>query len=161
MHRQRNKKVYSLFLMKITTWCAFNVLFHGILFLFQDLGVTKVGHIKRLLQAIKDITSHSIGRKLASLWFISPSVVKTCYIYRHLHIYLLHSKTLSLSSKWITSARPVLCSLLLIIAISLLSWHSVLWEFTVNFYIIYFFGHFYIKQISFTSWNYHVVTTFL
>lgn len=33
----------------------------------KELGVTKVGHIKRLLQAIKDITSRSIGRKLASL----------------------------------------------------------------------------------------------
>ncbi|XP_035213113.1 diacylglycerol kinase delta-like, partial [Stegodyphus dumicola] len=33
----------------------------------KELGVTKVGHIKRLLQAIKDITSHSIGRKLALL----------------------------------------------------------------------------------------------
>ncbi|KAG8197143.1 hypothetical protein JTE90_011305 [Oedothorax gibbosus] len=33
----------------------------------KELGVTKVGHIKRILQAVKDITAQSIGRKLASL----------------------------------------------------------------------------------------------
>ncbi|GIY85956.1 hypothetical protein CDAR_559931 [Caerostris darwini] len=33
----------------------------------KELGVTKVGHIKRILQAVKDISTHSIGRKLAML----------------------------------------------------------------------------------------------
>ncbi|GFS76247.1 diacylglycerol kinase eta [Trichonephila clavipes] len=33
----------------------------------KELGVTKVGHIKRILQAVKDISTHSIGRKLALL----------------------------------------------------------------------------------------------
>ncbi|XP_015906416.1 diacylglycerol kinase delta isoform X2 [Parasteatoda tepidariorum] len=33
----------------------------------KELGVTKVGHIKRLLQAIKEITTNSIGRKLVAL----------------------------------------------------------------------------------------------
>ncbi len=61
----------------IESWCEdikyYQKLLCGILFSTQDIGVTKVGHIKRILQAIKDLERREMERPVSPERSSGPS----------------------------------------------------------------------------------------